>query len=51
MGYSVRFDDCFNKETKIKFVTDGMLIRELIVDRNLMKYNIVIIDEAHERTV
>lgn len=52
VGYSVRFDDRYSKEeTKIKFVTDGMLIRELIIDPQIKQYNMVIIDEAHERTV
>lgn len=52
VGYSVRFDDCYSREkTQIKFATDGMLIRELILDPQLKQYNVVIIDEAHERTV
>lgn len=51
VGYHVRFDDCSSAQTKIKFMTDGMLIRELIVSPELPHYDCVIIDEAHERTV
>lgn len=51
VGYSVRFDDQTSKETKIKFVTDGVLLREFMSDPLLMKYNVVILDEAHERSL
>jgi ATP-dependent RNA helicase DHX33 len=51
VGYSVRFDDCSSLQTQVKYMTDGMLLREAITDRSLMKYNIVILDEAHERTL
>lgn len=49
--YSVRFEDVTSPRTKLKYLTDGMLLREAIVDPLLKKYSIVILDEAHERTV
>ncbi|XP_029069217.1 ATP-dependent RNA helicase DHX33 [Monodon monoceros] len=51
VGYTVRFDDVTSEDTKIKFLTDGMLLREAISDSLLRKYSCVILDEAHERTV
>ncbi|XP_066143410.1 ATP-dependent RNA helicase DHX33 [Euwallacea fornicatus] len=51
VGYSVRFEDVTSPETKIKFLTDGMLLREAISDRLLLAYTVVMLDEAHERTV
>jgi ATP-dependent RNA helicase DHX8/PRP22 len=51
VGYSVRFDDCSSEETRIKYVTDGMLVREALADPLLLKYGVVVVDEAHERTV
>ncbi|KAI9159423.1 Salivary acidic proline-rich phosphoprotein 1/2 [Blastocladiella emersonii ATCC 22665] len=51
VGYSVRFDDMTSNETKIRFLTDGMLLRELLVDPMLYKYDAIVLDEAHERSV
>ena len=51
VGYSVRFQEKSSKYTKIKYVTDGMLVRECILDPLLTKYSVVIIDEVHERSV
>ena len=51
VGYSVRFKEKMSKKTKIKFVTDGMLVRECILDKNLEKYNYIILDEIHERSI
>ena len=51
VGYRVRFDEKMGPATRIKFLTDGMLLREAIVDRCLRAYSIIILDEAHERTV
>ena len=47
-----RFDDCWDQnETKIKFLTDGLLVREMMQDPLLTKYSIIMLDEAHERTL
>ncbi|XP_053563485.1 ATP-dependent RNA helicase DHX33 [Bombina bombina] len=51
VGYTVRFEDVTSEETKIKFLTDGMLLREAIGDPLLRKYSVVVLDEAHERTI
>ncbi|KAL6928608.1 hypothetical protein ACO0SA_001936 [Hanseniaspora valbyensis] len=52
VGYSVRFDNRSNdKKTKLKYLTDGMLLRELMTDKELNQYEYLIIDEAHERTI
>eukprot|EP00070_Physeter_catodon_P047776 XP_028354670.1 probable ATP-dependent RNA helicase DHX35 isoform X3 [Physeter catodon] len=52
VGYCIRFDDCTNPlATRIKFLTDGMLVREMMVDPLLTKYSVIMLDEAHERTL
>ncbi|TBU27060.1 P-loop containing nucleoside triphosphate hydrolase protein [Dichomitus squalens] len=51
VGYSVRFDEACSSDTRIKYVTDGMLVRELLGDPLLSRYSVVIVDEAHERTL
>lgn len=51
VGYAVRFDERANASTKIKYLTDGMLARELMADPVLGRYSVVVIDEAHERTL
>jgi ATP-dependent RNA helicase DHX8/PRP22 len=51
VGYSIRFEDCCSPETKIKYMTDGMLLREALVDKNLTQYSVIMLDEAHERTI
>jgi HrpA-like RNA helicase len=51
VGYRVRFEEKLSSKTRIKFLTDGMLLREAILDSNLNNYGIIILDEAHERTV
>ena len=51
VGYSVRFDDKTSKDTKIKYLTDGMLLREVLSDPELLRYGVVVLDEAHERSV
>ncbi|XP_071317210.1 ATP-dependent RNA helicase DHX33 [Trachinotus anak] len=51
VGYTVRFEDVTSHETKLKFMTDGMLLREAIGDPLLLRYTVVVLDEAHERTV
>ena len=51
VGYTVRFDDKTSNDTLIKYATDGLLLKEATTDHNLKKYQIIIIDEAHERTL
>ncbi|KAF4461739.1 ATP-dependent RNA helicase DHX8 [Fusarium albosuccineum] len=51
VGYSIRFEDCTSPATKIKYMTDGMLEREILLDPNLERYSVVMLDEAHERTI
>ena len=51
VGYTVRFEDCTSPATKIKYMTDGMLMREYLADNNLSRYVAIMIDEAHERTI
>ncbi|CAE6425567.1 unnamed protein product [Rhizoctonia solani] len=51
VGYAVRFDEKTGPDTRIKYLTDGMLVRELLSDPSLSRYSIVIVDEAHERTL
>ncbi len=51
VGYTVRFEDMSNFKTKIKFLTDGMLLREAMLDPLLKRYSVIILDEAHERTI
>ncbi|XP_041354256.1 ATP-dependent RNA helicase DHX33-like [Gigantopelta aegis] len=51
VGYCVRFEDVTSETTKIKYMTDGMLLREAILDPILKRYSVVILDEAHERTI
>ncbi|CAL5439715.1 unnamed protein product [Camellia sinensis] len=51
VGYSVRFDDMTFGSTRIKYMTDGFLLREALLDPYLSRYAVIIVDEAHERTV
>ncbi|POW15075.1 hypothetical protein PSHT_07206 [Puccinia striiformis] len=51
VGYTVRFDDCSDHKTRLKYVTDGTLLQEMLSDKLLSNYDIVIIDEAHERSL
>lgn len=51
VGYSIRFEDCTSDKTIIKYMTDGMLMREFMMQPDLASYSIMIIDEAHERTL
>jgi pre-mRNA-splicing factor ATP-dependent RNA helicase DHX15/PRP43 len=50
-GYSVRFDDTTSERTVLTYMTDGMLLREAMTDPALNRYAIIILDEAHERTL
>lgn len=51
VGYAVRFDKKVSDDTIIKYMTDGILVKECIVEVNLDAYSIIIIDEAHERSI
>jgi len=51
VGYAVRFDDCTSQNTRIKFVTDGVLMRECMTNADLSGYSVLILDEAHERSL
>lgn len=51
VGYTIRFEDCTSPDTKIKYMTDGMLQREILLDPDLKKYSVIMLDEAHERTI
>lgn len=51
VGYTVRFDDCSSPRTRLKYLTDGTLLQEILGDRLLESYDVVVIDEAHERTL
>uniref|UniRef100_A0A7S1RRR5 RNA helicase n=1 Tax=Alexandrium catenella TaxID=2925 RepID=A0A7S1RRR5_ALECA len=51
VGYAIRFEDQTGPETLIKYQTDGMLLREVLSDPNVIKYSVILLDEAHERTI
>lgn len=51
VGYSVRFDERVGPDTRIKYLTDGMLVREMMNDPLLTRYHVILVDEAHERTL
>lgn len=51
VGYTIRFDDKSSEKTRLKYLTDGMLLREAMIDPMLSRYSVIILDEAHERTV
>ncbi|CAE7214908.1 CUV [Symbiodinium pilosum] len=51
VGYSIRFEDCTSESTIIKYMTDGVLLRETLFEPDLDRYCAVIMDEAHERSL
>ena len=51
VGYTIRFEDKSSQKTRLKYLTDGMLLRESMIDPELKKYGIIVLDEAHERTL
>ncbi|KAJ2972430.1 hypothetical protein NQ176_g7166 [Zarea fungicola] len=51
VGYNVRFDDMSSNKTILKYMTDGMLLREAMHDHDMSRYSCIILDEAHERTL
>ena len=51
VGYTIRFEDKTSDATLLKYLTDGMLLREAMTDPLLSRYSVIILDEAHERTL
>lgn len=51
VGYSIRFEDCVSDRTILKYCTDGMLLREAMNCPLLDQYGVIMLDEAHERTL
>ncbi len=51
VGYAISFEDNTSDKTVLKYMTDGMLLRELLTDPECYTYSALMIDEAHERTV
>lgn len=51
VGYTIRFEDETSPKTRIKYMTDGMLQREALMDPEMKNYSVILLDEAHERTV
>nr|KAF6336864.1 hypothetical protein mMyoMyo1_012070 [Myotis myotis] len=51
VGYSIRFEGCMSERTVLRYMTDGMLLREFLSEPDLASYSVVMVDEAHERTL
>ena len=52
VGYCIQFDDRTDPvSTRVKYLTDGMLIRQMMVDPLLTQYSVIMLDEAHERSL
>ena len=51
VGYTIRFDDKTKQKTQLRYITDGIFVRQCINDPYLFNYNVVILDEAHERSL
>jgi pre-mRNA-splicing factor ATP-dependent RNA helicase DHX38/PRP16 len=51
VGYAIRFEDCTSDSTIIKYMTDGILLRESLTEPDLDRYSAIIMDEAHERSL
>ncbi|XP_047153751.1 pre-mRNA-splicing factor ATP-dependent RNA helicase DEAH7 [Vigna umbellata] len=51
VGYAIRFEDVTGPSTIIKYMTDGVLLRETLKDSDLDKYRVIVMDEAHERSL
>ncbi|KAM5568155.1 putative pre-mRNA-splicing factor ATP-dependent RNA helicase DEAH4 [Rosa sericea] len=51
VGYAIRFEDRTSERTRIKYLTDGVLLRESLSNPELDQYSVIILDEAHERSL
>ena len=51
VGYAIRFEDCTTKKTIIKYMTDGILLRETLREPDIDHYSCIVMDEAHERSL
>ncbi|RVW90775.1 putative pre-mRNA-splicing factor ATP-dependent RNA helicase DEAH4 [Vitis vinifera] len=51
VGYAIRFEDRTSERTRIKYLTDGVLLRESLSNPDLSQYSVIILDEAHERSL
>ena len=51
VGYAIRFDDCSSEGTQIRVMTDGILLQEARTDPDFERYGVIIVDEAHERSL
>jgi len=51
VGYAIRFEDVTGLQTVIKYMTDGVLLRETLREGDLDQYSVIIMDEAHERSL
>lgn len=51
VGYAIRFEDRTSEKTRIKYLTDGVLLRESLSNPELSAYSVIILDEAHERSL
>jgi len=51
VGYLIRFEDMTSAQTAVKYMTDGMLLRECMTDSTMAAYSVIVLDEAHERTL
>lgn len=51
VGYTIRFEDVTSAKTKLRFLTDGMLLQHAMADPLLSNYSVILLDEAHERTL
>ena len=51
VGYAIRFEDCTSENSVIKYMTDGVLLRETLREGDLDNYSAIIMDEAHERSL